>query len=332
MVRIRSGILAALIAALSLLVAAVPAQAKGPGPGGVKDLRITPKRPQATDTIVVSFRAGKIARDERYVVDLVGPPAAATIGPAVCSGGYRVRVRGVTRPGRRIRVELNPNDSRGWPVGTSQPGAGRFCPGEARVGIGRVSPDDDLAVAGTRKVSVVPDAGFPPPLGTPVKVSVLDGSAITVRATGRPDRTMALGGLVRGAIPGVFRPNTDVPVGTMVGGLFLKTLQTDAICGGGTFATELPLTPKGGPSNMLLKASGEAIWTVQFAADPLSLAGCAAPASPAPVTVTLSGKVTSDGLLRLPLTGSVPNVPIATGVTATVTFNLLVNVDLSGTP
>ena len=47
-------------------------------------------------------------------------------------------------------------------------------------------------------------------------------------------------------------------------------------------------------------------------------------------TLTLTGHVTPVGLLKLPLSGSVTGVPIATGVTATVTVNLLLNVDLSG--
>jgi hypothetical protein len=178
-------------------------------------------------------------------------------------------------------------------------------------------------------VIIVEDKGYPAPLGTPAKITVLDGSSITVQATGRPDRTFAVGGLVRGAIPGLFRPNTDINVGSMVGGLFLRTLQTDTICGG-TFATELPLTPKGGSSNLVLKASGEGIWTLALAVDALSLAGCAAPAAPATTTLTLTGKVTPDGLVKFPLTGSVTGVLVASAVTGTVTVSLLVNVDLSG--
>ena len=86
----------------------------------------------------------------------------------------------------------------------------------------------------------------------------------------------------------------------------------------------------GGPSSLLLKASGEGILTLALAADRLSLAGCPAPAAPVPTTVVLTGQVTPDGLLKLPISGAVTGVPIADGVTADVTVGLVLNVDLSG--
>ncbi len=330
MLSIRSGVLTVLLVAVGLLVAVSSAQAKARSAGAVTNIKVTPKRPLATDTVTVSFVAGRISPGQRYEVRIsaAGDPSGES---GVCTNGYAVRTHGVARRGQRISVTFDPLDRRGWP-GTSllRPVQPRFCPSAGPVIINRIDAEDHRVIAGTRSFRIIKDKAYPvsEPLGIPVKITVLDGSAITVQATGRPDRTFGVGGIVRGEIPGTFQPNSDISVVSMAGDFFLRTFQADAICAG-TVSTYLPL-PTGGPSNLMLKTSGDGIWTLALAVDPLSLAGCPAPAAPATTTVTLTGHVTPVGLLKLPLSGSVTGVPIATGVTATVTVNLLLNVDLSG--
>ena len=80
---------------------------------------------------------------------------------------------------------------------------------------------------------------------------------------------------------------------------------------------------------MSLKASGDASLSLTLGVSPPALAGCANP--PAGTTpLTLTGKAGPTGLVRLALSGSGGTVTVADGVTATVTANLFVRVDLSG--
>ena len=313
---------------LVLLLAAAPAaQAKRPpAPWKVSDIRVTPKRPQVTGEVTVSFTAGRLRPDQRYDVRLQAP------GPTTdfCNAGYSVRIKGRKRPGSRVTVVFTPGDSRAWDGFAVRPGLGRFCAGDAMVWIGRADAGNTLTLAGSRHVTLTPDRDYPKAPDVPVKVAVLDGSALAVKAAGRPDRSMPVAGELRGVIPGVFRPNTDIQVVSLTGALRVSSLRIDPLCAGtGPFTTEFPVVP-GGPSNLLLKASGEGTLTVALAADRLSLAGCAAPATPSPTTLVLTGKVNADGLLKFPISGAVTGVPIADGVTADVTVGLVLNVDLSG--
>lgn len=324
----RSGVLLASVLLVLLPAAAPAAQAKKPpaAPWKVSDIRVTPKQPQVTGEVTVSFTAGKLRPDQRYDVWLQAQ------GPTTdfCNAGYSVRIKGRKRPGSRVTVIFTPGDSRAWDGFAVRPGLGRFCAGDATVWIGRADAGNTLKLAGTRSVTLVPDRDYPKAAGVPVKISVLDGSALSVKATGRDDRSMPVTGELRGIIPGEFRPNTDVAVGSLTGSLRLASLRIDPLCAGtGPFTTDLAVVP-GGPSNLILKASGEGTLTLALAADRLSLAGCAAPATPVPTTLVLTGKVNADGLLKFPISGSVTGVPIADGVTADVTAGLVLNVDLSG--
>ena len=195
--------------------------------------------------------------------------------------------------------------------------------------MGRIDPDGNVKTIARRLIRIAKDAAYPEPPGTSVKVTVLDGSTVTVQAPGRPDRMLPVGGSIRGLLPGRFRPNTDINIDSMTGKLLLSAISPDSLCAGGVYKLEFGLA-QGGPSKMVLQASGNSTLLLELLADPASVAGCAAPAAPGKTSVTLTGKVGPEGLVRHAISGAVAGVQIAPGVTATVTLNLLVNVDLSG--
>ena len=67
-----------------------------------------------------------------------------------------------------------------------------------------------------------------------------------------------------------------------------------------------------------------------FDIDPASLAGCNEPSAPGRTALTLTGKVGEGGLTRLAVSGTLSGATLAPGVTADLTVNLFLNVDLSG--
>ncbi len=312
-----------LIGCLLLSIGTAPAHAKGDPRkrGTVRDLAVTPKKPATTDTLHVSFTAGRLRPNERYEVGLSGVG-----GDNSCVANRSVRVRGVPRSGRRVEVDLSP-------VGSG--GNGRFCPGRATMVIARVDVEQRIVLLASRAVTLTRDPRDPlglygpqPVLDTPVSVDVLDGSSFLVQANGRPDRTLPVGGRLRGVLPGTFKPNSDLGITSLSGPLFLRSIVPDPLCAGASYTSELGVAP-GAAGPMTLKASGGVTFPLTLTVAPQALAGCGAP--PAGTTpLSLSGRVGPAGLVSLALTGSVTGVPIADGVTATVTANLLVKIDLSG--
>jgi hypothetical protein len=296
---------------------------------GVTRLAISPKKPIATDELEISFRAGKLRSEERYLVG-IGDRLETN---DQCTAGYQVVVHGRKRPRQLVELTFYPNQviarDEAHFYGGQAPSTRRFCAGVKTLQIGRIDPDGNVRLITRRKVRIAEDPAFPERVGTGVKISLLEGSSFVIQAPGRPDRTLTVGGSMRGVIPSEFRPNTDIEVSAMTGALFLSSISPDPLCAGPTYRVELGLAQRG-PSKMLLRASGDAELSLELLADPLSLAGCAAPAAPGKSTLTLSGKVTADGLVRLPISGTIPGVQIAPDLQATVTLNLVVGVDLSG--
>jgi hypothetical protein len=325
------------VAALLSVSSASPAIAapKKKQNGGGTRLTVSPKKPKATDGLNVTFRAGKIPSDERYLVSF-GDGGALPTGDARCTSGYQALVHGRQRPHKLVELTLYPFQVLGigsdvhFVYGVQSPSARRFCAGVKTIQLSRIDPDGKVNYITGRQVRISKDSGYPEPEGTPVKVSLLDGSSIKVEAPGRPDRTLSLTGSLGGLLPAEFRPNTDLDIGSITGAMYLTSIMPDSLCAGSAYQVQLGLAPTG-LSKMHLEASGNAVLTLELLAEPLSLAGCAAPANPTLVTrVTLSGRVTPDGLVKLPLNSTIQDVPIAPGLSATVTLNLLVKVDLSG--
>jgi hypothetical protein len=316
--------------------AALAAKAKNRA-ASVTGLAVLPKKPKATDPIDLAFRAGKLRPDERYIVGIGQLRFAGKLvaGPDNCTSSYFLVIHGRKRPRQPVDVRLYPN-------GALVPGTGahvygniprqesrRFCAGRAYVTVGRIDPDGNVRTIARRLIRIAEDAAYPEPTGTRVKITVLGGSALTVQAPGRPDRTLPVGGVVRGVLPGKFRPNTDIVISSLTGSLSLPAISPDPLCAAGSYTLDLALA-QSTASKLLLKASGDATFSLEVLADPLSVAGCAAPATPGQTALTFTGKVGPEGLVRLPISGVVSGVPIAPDVAATVTLNLFISVDLSG--
>ena len=206
-----------------------------------------------------------------------------------CTAGYQLVVRGRKRLREEVQVRLYPSvglqrgEGRLLSQTLPEVSFNRFCAGLARVTIGRVDPDGNLKLLASRRVRIAKDAAYPEPLGTPARIEVLAGSSLLVQAPGRPDRTLAVGGLLRGYIPGMFKPNTDVSIKLETGSLTLDTISPDPLCSGGSYKLNFGIDASG-PSNLVLQASGSGVLTLELLADPLSLAGCSAPATPGKTT------------------------------------------------
>jgi len=337
-VQVGSATRAALIVGLAASIAVMctsPALAAPPAKkkSGTTQLTVSPRKPKATDGLSIAFRAGKLRRDERYLVNFESQGAGTNVQ---CTGSYQVLVIGRKRPRQLVELTLYPNQVLAT-SGTAHffnaaetPSARRFCAGATSIWISRIDPDGKVNFIASRHVRIARDARYPEPTGTPVKIGLLEGSSIKVEAPGRPDRTLSVTGTLHGVIPSTFTPNTNIDISSMTGAMYLTSISPDALCAGPTYRVELGLA-QGGPSKMLLEASGNSVLSLELLADPLSLAGCAAPAAPGKSTLTLAGRVNPpDGLIRLPLSGTIKDVQIAAGLPATVTLNLLVKVDLSG--
>ena len=151
----------------------------------------------------------------------------------------------------------------------------------------------------------MPDAKYPDPSPTNVAVTVLDGSTVTIRAAGRMDRTLPMSGALRGQARGRYDPSQDLEIGTIRGALWLRSVQPDPICAGTAYQAEMPVA-QGGASGMLLTTRNDVpiALTLELAADPISLAGCATPIGGGMTRMSLTGARDANGLGALPLSGT----------------------------
>lgn len=323
----RSRLLLTAASLLALAVCAAPAGAKPAKPA----LAFAPAAPKSSDAIVVTFTAGRLARGERYAVGV------GTRGDQECNEGYVVKLPR-QRPGTTVRARLTPSgrNSSGRLLTPLPPSAFHpdFCPGKGTVRVDAFDPDGRYRAIATRPITITARPDYPKPSDTPVRITLLDGSSVTARAAGRPDRTLGLRGDLSGWVPGKIALNTAITVGSVSGGVVFRTFAPDPICAGARYLTILTAAGTAAtPASMVLLQNGTATLTLVLAHPATALAGCAdVSAIPATTSITLTGKVTPDGLTKLPLTGTVPGVQLGPGVTADLTMNLLVNVDLSGQP
>lgn len=279
-----------------------------------------PAAPTLRTPITVAWKTKTRRKGFQYLAKLTS--RGNTNGGLDCVDYAEVLLRATRRgfAGTLKPTSVNANLSRRW------------CPGSALVMIIRVGPGavQSGPIAGARvTVALGPGETQPGELpGVPTVVRLLEGSTITASAPGRPDRSSAVTGTLRGEIPGRFQPNTDVTPLLTSGGLTTTAFAADPLC---PDATPPPTFGLGGTSGLTHFASGDARLDLVLAGTASQLFGCG-PAGPltGTTTMTLTGHVTPLGLLKLPLNGVVPGIPLPGGTTGGLAANLLVNVDLSG--
>jgi hypothetical protein len=291
-------------------------------------LKFAPARPTVTTPITVSFKAPKIKRSGVYYGTVLR--IGSVSGPE-CSGLYpRVALRNAR--GGTFTATLKPRNG--------DPGAPRWCNGVAQLEVRRYGPGGLFSPIVARRTFPVGTGKDDPTspaqgAGVPVKITVLGGSTLTASASGRPDRSAQLSGVLRGTIPGRFNPNTDIGVEQISGSLTAlgaalaqAVFPPDPLC---------PDTPPPGTfdalpsSQLLLKASGDGIFNLVLNGAASQLFGCGpAGALSGTTTLPLTGHVGPKGLLEMPEAGAATGIPLPAGSQGGLAANLVLNVDLSG--
>ena len=316
-------------AAAACLLALVPAAQAGVPHTPFK---VTPATAGTSSLITASWKVDRrLKRGEGFGFELSVVPSGSDAGAL---DGYNCvryadsRPR-VVRKGSVLRM-------------TFRPGAGRFgpepwktwCPGTARVLLFRYPQRTDTNVSRFLGLRTVPITLAPgeilPFTSTSIKVTLLPGSTLTATATGRPDRSTPVTGVLRGVVDGPFAPNRDIHVISLAGALTPASFAPDPLCPDTTPPATFDAVPAS--SAMLLKASGDTTWNLTLNGAPSQLFGCG-PAGPLTGTTTLAlaGHVGPKGLLELQQTASVPGIALPGGSQGGLAASLVLNVDLSGT-
>ncbi len=294
-------------------------------------LKFAPAKPAAKAPIRVSLKAPNLERSRGYygvqlsVDSAYSPVSCISDSPIVALRSAR---RGTFTGTLDPRVAKD-RDMRRW------------CNGPAHLEVRRYTVDGlHSPVLARRRIPVGTGKADPAPtgqdLGVPVKITVLGGSTLTASAAGRADRSTPLIGVLRGTIPGRFKPNPDVTVEQISGsltpsatGLAQGVFPPDPLCPDSTPPATFDAVPAS--STMLLKASGETTWNLTLNGAASQIFGCG-PAGPLAGTTTLAlaGHVGPKGLLELPVAGNVTGIALPGGSQGGLAASLVLNVDLSG--
>lgn len=294
-------------------------------------LKVAPAKPGVTTPITVVFKGPRLRRRGMYYgADM---SIADAFGRDDCKG-YAPRLALRRARGGVFTGTLKPRNARS--------GARRWCNGMATLTVQRHGPGglyspvlaERVFPVGTGKPDPAPPAQ--PGDGVPVKITLLGGSTLTASAPGRADRSSQLTGVLRGEIPPMFKPNTDVSTLNISGsltplasGLAQAVFPPDPLCPD----TLPPATFEAVPasSTLLLKANGDAVFNLTLNGAASQLFGCGpAGALSGTTTLPLTGKAGKTGLLDLALAGAVTSIPLPAGSQGGLAANLVVNVDLSG--
>ena len=311
---------------LALLL--IPSAAGAAQPAGFS---VSPKKPLDSQVIKVVWRPSKQPPTGSYRLDLV------TGDSNTCVSSRNVALTFRWRPGATIRATLRPTaDKKYW------------CPGAARVRLfRRKGHNTTLYEAASIVIEDNSSTENPGPNGTPAKVTLLEGSSMTVKVAGRPDRTSGLTGELRGYIPGKFRPNTDIQITLTRGSISATSLPGDPACtpAGRQYPSAIGLyvTPvypgtlkptetllSGQTMTLLASGSGSLVLTLDqdYVA---ALTGCkSAGGDAASFPVGFAGQVGPTGLVQFTITGGTDGLKLSDGATASVVFTLVLKIDLSG--
>ena len=327
--------LAGVAAACALAVAPV-AQAGVSRPS----FSVSPATASTSSPITATWKVDRrLKRGQRFgfEVYVLAPPSFAIPNSRLNSAddfaGYHCswlsRTNGrVVRKGRTLRMTFRPNgglDER-WPT---------WCPGTARIQLvrypiaGNSSATETLAER-TLPIALAPEENVPFER-LPVKVSLLAGSSVTASASGRPDRSTPVTGVLRGTLDAPIAPivKRDVRVAGLTGTLRPASFAPDPLCPEAT----PPATFDVAGSRLDVESGGPAAFALNINGAPSQIFGCGPPGALSGTT-SLKLKGTFDlrttALGSIALTGSTPGFDLPGGTQGGLAANLVVNVDLSG--
>ncbi len=308
-------------------VSGVAAKPK-PKPKPKPTLKVAPAKPGVKTPITVVFKGPKLKPGRPYY----GAVLNIETGDALrCA--YTVKVALRRTSGGSYTATLKPR--------AAEPSYSRWCDGPATIEVRRYGPGLRYSPVLARRAVAVGTGRIPvaqPVDGVPVKITLLGGSTLTASAPGRADRSAQITGVLRGKIPAMFRPNTDVPVENisgpltpLSGGLAQAVFPPDPLCPDSLPPATYDAVPA--TSTLLLKANGDAVFNLTLNGAASHLFGCG-PAGPLSgvTTFPLTGKVGKNGLLDLPVAGGVANIPLPAGSQGGLAASFVLNVDLSGRP
>ena len=166
------------------------------------------------------------------------------------------------------------------------------------------------------------------PIGSPAVLTVQPGSTLTVRVPGRPDRSAALSGAMRGFIPGRYVADRDFQATFGGGNLQLGGLAADPLCTAAAVPDPLVISDRGLTQMTKLTPARKVNMVLALAQDPLTLTGCQGRAPTPPRTVLLTGQVGAAGVKSLELTGTLGGLRLNEGADAGIALKLVVKLDV----
>lgn len=310
------------LTALALAGGAAPASAAGK----VVKVSVAPGKPVTTTSrIVLSFPSGRsLGKHAQYVgtLDVDSPPPLRRCA----AGPLEARSRRAVRKGTRVALTFVPTDR--WSTG-------RWCPGTVRLTLEIATTDSTgtetlTKVRASAAATITQDAGVPAPVivYTPARLTLLDPSTMTISAPGHADRTSVLTGVLAARKPGRLILNADYDFTVVSGTIAATAPVADPLCSPDPDPWPATFAPQPDVSTALLRVNGTAAYSYELPIDAARLTGCRGHGTGATTTVALTGKLDVHKLTRLPLSGTVSGITLADGTAATVTFNVLVRVEI----
>jgi hypothetical protein len=206
-----------------------------------------------------------------------------------------------------------------------------WCPGPATLRVVSTAPGNRRTTHALLKFKMPADPSRPVQSGTPIEVNLLEGSTLTVRVAGRPDRTSTLTGQFTGQIPGRFDSDRDSVMELSGGSLSVEALDSDLSCtaSGRAYPNSIALAPSG--TRGTLYADDRVTLKLQLAEHPVAMTGCTGPSTADAGAIELTGRSTDGGLTRIELSATVSGVRLSEGVDATLELAVVIGVDISQT-
>lgn len=289
-------------------------------------MSVSPAKPVSTTPgIVLSFPADrKLSKRSRYVgtLSVDAPPPLRRCA----AGTLQAQSQKGVKKGATVKLRYIPTDR--WSTG-------RWCPGTVKLLLEVVTTDNvgtetNKAVKVAVTATIKQASGVPEPLVvyTPARLTLLDPSTMTISAPGHADRSINLTGKLAARKPGKLILNQDYDFTVVSGSISAPAPAADPLCTPDPDPWPNSFAPQPDVSTALLRVNGTASYSYVLPIDAARLTGCRGHGSGPTTTVDLTGKLDSHKLSRLPLSATVTGITLVDGTAATVTFNVLVKVEI----